>query len=236
MPLERTLPLVRILGEVKKSLDRLVETISEYQQSKPETQAESKVIVGLPVEITEYYRSKQSAPPIQGRRDKLRLGLEVLGVFLALAIAVFTLCSLFIFNGQLREMRRQTEISERPWLSVQIKPQILNFVNGSQAVLGVKISMTNVGKSIAKNIRVSVKLFPTNPSLPIALDAADNQQKLCNPPHPSDAVSFDLFPTDKPAEQVVGVSVLPQAVASQSVKAAYPGQQPRVYVGLYVVG
>jgi len=177
------------------------------------------------------------------RFESLTLKAGYLGILVALFTGGAILWQVIVgresiplLQGQLTEMQRQTEVSERPWLSVQIKPQVLNFVNGQQAVLGLNISLTNVGKSIAKDIGIDVKLLPANPGVPVAVDAAENQRKLCEPPQPSSAIPFDLFPTDKPAEQVMDISVLPKDVAAQSVHAAYPGQQPRIYVGFYVVG
>jgi hypothetical protein len=240
MPPERTLPLVRILGEVKKSLDRLVETISESQQSKsaqgkPETQTESKTVVRLPVEVTEYYRSAQSDRPKQNRRDRLRLRLEIIGVILASAIAVSTLCSLFIFNGQLKEMQRATEISERPWLSVEAAPvNGLVFVNGEQAVLKLNLSIKNVGKSIAKDVQTDAKMFPTAAGIPAGIDADKNQRELCDHPKLTQLGSLDLFPTDNPVEREMDISAIPSAIATQAV--TYPGDNPRRFVGFYVVG
>jgi len=131
---ERTAPLLRLLGEIKKALNRLTETISEYEQSKsaqkkPETDTVPKVEVGLPPEITEYCRSEQADRRIKNKRDKIRIRLEVTGILVALAIAYLTFRSLIVFNGQLIVMKQQTEISERPWLSVEPKPIRLIYVD-----------------------------------------------------------------------------------------------------------
>src|SRR5262249_48674426 len=86
---------------------------------------------------------------------------------------------------------------------------------------------------IAKDILINVKLFPTAAGMPVALDATKNQQELCDHPKPS-TLPFDLFPTDVPAERVLSISALPSATATQSV--TIPGNKPRTFVGLYVVG
>ena len=157
--------------------------------------------------------------------------MEFVGVIIALVIAVLTLCSLFIFNGQLNEMRRQTEVSERPWLSVEAKPNSgLTFVNKQQPVVAIKFSIKNVGKSIAKNIQVDVKMFATSPEVPLSADAETNQEKICNHPQPVTVGMFDMFP-DQPTEQIMSVSASPDTVTSQTVE--YKGLN---FIGLYVVG
>jgi hypothetical protein len=239
---ERTLPLVRILGEVKKSLDRLVETISEYQQSKgtqekSENGTESKIAVRLPVEVTEHYRSEQNNRPIKNRRDRIRLILEIAGVLIALGLAGMTLRSLFIFNGQLQEMRNQTDISERPWLSVEAEPvNGLMFVNGRQPVFVLKLSTRNVGKSIAKDIQADAKMFPIEPGMPVAIDAAQKQGELCDHPQRAPIGLFDLFPSDKPDVRELDISSTVSDVAAQATKINFPDGSSHDFVGFYVVG
>lgn len=125
-----------------------------------------------------------------------------------------------IMSGQLGEMQRQTEISSRPWLSVQVSPGTdLKWVNGNQAVVGINVSIKNVGKSIAKDIEINAKLFPT--SLPVSEDAAQNQRQLCG--HPQIGLGkFDLFPDEPPEERVVDIStILPAGTR---------------FIGFYIVG
>ena len=167
--------------------------------------------------------------------------------FLALLGVGYNAC---LIDKQVREMQKQVaemqtsnansleafEDTERPWLSVEVAPGAagLSFVNGKQAVLAVKVSIKNVGKSIAKDIQVNAKLFPTSPIMPIALGAARNEQALCSNPTAAPIGWFDLFPTDSPAEETEDVSALPPAISAKSVK--YRGAEPRSFVGFYVVG
>ena len=145
-------------------------------------------------------------------------------------------------QNQVGEMQRSNasnfeafEDTERPWLSVEITPASnLFFVNGKQAALTIKVSIKNVGKSIAKDIQVDAKLFPTPPGLPVSTHSAQNQGMLCNNPQSAPLGWFDLFPTDTPAERNLSISVLPSAIAARSV--TYPGAKPRGFVGFYVVG
>jgi hypothetical protein len=136
-------------------------------------------------------------------------------------------------NGELAEIQKQTEISERPWLSVEAtQVNGLFFVNGEQAVLKLKVSIKNVGKSIAKDVQVDAKLFPTAP-MPVAIDAGKSQRELCEYPKPEPVGRFDVFP-DHPDEREMDISAIPSAIAAQSV--AYPGDKVRRFVGFYVVG
>jgi hypothetical protein len=105
------------LAAIHKAIKEHAEAVEKYQQSEvsqrqQQAEAEVKTVVRLPIEVSEYYRSEQRDRPISTRRDTVRLILEIVGVVLALAIAVLTLCSLFIFNGQLRQMQQANEASE----------------------------------------------------------------------------------------------------------------------------
>jgi len=132
-------------------------------------------------------------------------------------------------------IQKQTDISERPWLSVDATPGGLIFVNGEQAALKLKLSIRNVGKSIAKGIQADAKLFPTAVGLPVAIDAARHQRELCDHPATDEIGVFDLFPIDHPVEREVDISVIPSAIAPQA--ATYQGgEKPRRFVGFYVVG
>ncbi|HTB93086.1 MAG TPA: hypothetical protein VK728_09670 [Candidatus Sulfotelmatobacter sp.] len=232
----------RWLSEIQKAIKEHTEAAKKNQQAnarerQQQAQSEAKTVVRLPVEVTEYYRSEQSDRPIQNRRDGIRLWLEIIGVIVGLAIAAFTLGSLFIFDGQLKEMKRQTEISERPWLSIEPKPIWLNWVDnptGKQPVLVLRLSVKNVGKSIAKDIQIDAKMFPTKAGMPVALDAMKNQQQLCNRPVPAQIGRFDLFPMAEPAEREMDISTLPPAIQGQAVSAI--DNKSRIFVGFYFVG
>lgn len=140
-----------------------------------------------------------------------------------------------ISNNQLTELRQQTEISERPWLDTDATPQAdLSWVNGKQAVFGITFSVTNVGHSIAKDIWIAAKMFPSAPGMPVAIDAERNQEAVCNNPKMPPVGPFDLFPTSKPVPQVLDVSAGPDAIVSQAV--VLSTDKSRMFVGLYVVG
>ncbi len=102
---------------------------------------------------------------------------------LTILIAVAAFWSAFIFQKQLEEARRQTEISERPWLSiVEARPvNGLIFVNGQQPALALKFFLKNVGHSIAKDAQIDVKMFPTPPGMPVATDALQHQRETLRP-------------------------------------------------------
>lgn len=240
---DRTLPLIRILGEVKKSINNLVEAISEYQQSQSEQdnrdkQAESKAVVRLPVEITEHYASENSDRPVKSKRERIRLLLEIVGVLIAFAIAGMTLRSLHIFNQQLQELRNQTEISERPWLSVDFEvTNSFRFVNG-EAALSASVGIKNVGKSVAKNIQIQALLIPTKELLP--LDASQRQRNLCDKPRLDQIggvdMGFDLFPNNSPEVVPIGVDAKQSDIESQSIKIKLPDGTTHVFVEFYVIG
>lgn len=153
---------------------------------------------------------------------------------LTIGIAIAAFWSAFIFQAQLEEARRQTEISERPWLSVEAAPvNGLLFVNGEQAVLKLKLSIKNVGKSIAKGVQADAKLFPAPAGMPVAVDAAEKQRELCDHPKTDSVGSFDLFPADHPVDREMDISAIPSSIIAQSVTT---GDKSRRFVGFYVVG
>ena len=82
---ERSTPLLRLLGDIKNTLDHLAETVSEYEQSyaqkkKQESDVELKAIVRLPEEVTSYYVSEQRERSVKNRHEAIRMRLEFAGV------------------------------------------------------------------------------------------------------------------------------------------------------------
>jgi hypothetical protein len=100
--------------------------------------------------------------------------------------------------------------------------------------LVLKFSVKNVGHSIAKNVQIDAKMFPTSAAMPVATDAAQHQRELCDHPKISQIGAFDLFPVEQPAERELDISALPSSVAAQAVEIS--GDKPRKFVGFYVVG
>jgi hypothetical protein len=130
-------------------------------------------------------------------------------------------------------IQKQTEISERPWISVEATAERLIFVNGRQAALVLKLSIKNVGKSVAKNVQADAKMFAAPPGLPIAVESPTKQRELCDHPKLSQMFSTDLFPSGHPVERELDISVLPSDIAAQSSSTA---DKSHSFVGFYVVG
>jgi hypothetical protein len=173
--------------------------------------------------------------PMKWSRKPDPFDLALLGLILTALVAVIYFFQLRSMQDSVELSRKALEVAERPWVSVEAVPSNdLAFVNGKQAVLGLKFSIKNVGKSIAKGVQIDVKMFPTSVGLPVGLDAAAKQRELCDHPQQHPVEQFDLFPVDQPAERVLSISVLPSAVEQA---AAYPaGDKSRSFVGFYVVG
>ncbi|HEX4773254.1 MAG TPA: hypothetical protein VH351_20640 [Bryobacteraceae bacterium] len=167
-------------------------------------------------------------------REKAKI-TDWLVVALTLLVAIAAFWSAWIFQGQLAEMHKATEIQERPWLSVEAQPvNGLSWVNGQQPVLVLKFAIKNVGHSIAKSSQLDVKMFPTSVGMPVAVDAIQHQRELCDHPKISPMQAFDLFPVDQPAERQVDISAPTSTVAAQAV--AVTSDKPRKFIGFYVVG
>lgn len=115
----QALELLRLrIEQLTHAINGHAESLARYQRSEAhqrqhEPQAEVKSVVRLPVEVTEYYRSEQGERRVKGRKEKIRLLMEALGLVFALSLAVLTLCTLKVFNGQLAEMKKQTKSAQQ---------------------------------------------------------------------------------------------------------------------------
>src|SRR6266851_909147 len=79
-----------------------------------------------------------------------------------------------------------------------------------------------------------MKFVPTAPSFPpVALDSRKHQGEVCDPPRPT-PITFDLFPTDSPTEQIMSVSTNKSDLDAAAV--SHPTDVSRRFVGLYIVG
>jgi hypothetical protein len=166
-------------------------------------------------------------------REKAKV-TDWLVVALSLGVAGAAFWSAWIFQGQLTEARRATEIQERPWLSVEVTSENgLVFANATQAVLKLKLSVKNVGHSIAKDIQIDVKMFPTDVGIPIAPDAMQHQKELCDPPKARHMAPFDLFAIEQPAEREMDISAITSA---EQLAPVIDGNKTRNFVGFYFVG
>jgi hypothetical protein len=227
------------LSAIQNAIEKQTEAIKKQQQSQAAEQqrhfqTDTKVVVSLPVEITEYHRSEQDDRPVQNRRDRIRLGLEFAGILVALAIAYFTYRSLNIFNGQLQQMRTQTEISERPCLSAEISPASGIMWSQGSPSMSLKLSLRNVGKSVAKNIQVEGKIVPVDDTFPSDPITITKQNEICGKVKFVQFARTDLFPIDKPFEERVSISGDSKDVASKAKTASKIDS--RKVVGLAVVG
>lgn len=82
-------------------------------------------------------------------------------VILTFLIAVAALWSAWIFQGQLSEARRATDVQARPWISVED----VSISGGEDLIVGEKVIMTtvavaikNIGHSPATHVAVRVQL------------------------------------------------------------------------------
>ena len=114
--------------------------------------------------VKDWLRSRKDAPRERSKAADWAL------VTLTIGIAIAAFWSACIFQGQLTEARRLTEISERPWLSVEIFPLSgISWIEGAPPAselndspfMKLKVSIKNVGKSIAKDVQIDAKMIPT---------------------------------------------------------------------------
>jgi hypothetical protein len=99
------------LEKIQQSIDAIAEQNRTAQRDQHvKVQVDPGVNVGLPIEVTEYYRAEQSERGERNSRDKSRLWLERIGLVTAIALVAFTLKTFLVLRGQLQEMGRQTAI------------------------------------------------------------------------------------------------------------------------------
>jgi hypothetical protein len=165
-----------------------------------------------------------------------------------LALIAVGIIAAGIYGCQLSQMRKatiasqqstsaivmQTDITERPWLSVEVEPASdLFFVGGQQPNFNLKLKIKNFGRSIAKDAQVDIRLAPTRPSgVLIAPEAGVIQNQVCERPVIQKIGRFDVFPSDAPAVREVSISAMPAQVQTAEVVTT----DNRTFVGLYVVG
>jgi ElaB/YqjD/DUF883 family membrane-anchored ribosome-binding protein len=139
-------------------------------------------------------------------------------------------------NGELAAIQQQTEISQRPWLSVEVEPgSDLIWQEGNRVTMDLNLSIKNLGKSLAKDIQVKGEIVPTHANLPVDIRTLDKQSELCDgtqivPP----SFKFDLFPTDQPLTEGVSASADSAEVEAQANEIQEQGD--RRFVSVNVVG
>jgi hypothetical protein len=111
-----------LIVAVKNALDRLIETVTAYQeansgQREKEFNAESKTVVRLPVEITKYYESEERERPKTDSRDNIRMYLEIAGVGAAVVLAILTLLTL-------REVHKTTFATQQAAYAACVSTQV----------------------------------------------------------------------------------------------------------------
>jgi hypothetical protein len=170
-------PLLQLLGEIKRVLDRLVKGISEYQeaqetQKEKERHAELKTVVRLPPEITSYYEREQRDYPVRNSHETVRRRVEYVAVGAAIVLAILTLCTLYTLNGQLRQARRanddlekQFSEQQRPWVDtgeIEVKNPIFlvyptNPIQArTQIDFTIDVPIKNVGSSPALHVEMGL--------------------------------------------------------------------------------
>jgi hypothetical protein len=163
---------VRSLDAFKASLDqygsaaRKHEQTSENQDQKP-LPIEIRSELRLPVTVSEYYEAKQRER--QSAWPTIKAWLEIVGVVVAVVLAVLTYYTLRKISSQADSaqqqvviMQRQLEATDRPWIKIKgasVYPDFSFFgdsipSNPTQNILGVtmvEVAVENVGRSIAIN-------------------------------------------------------------------------------------
>jgi hypothetical protein len=195
---EREVVLFRsILGALRGIRDE-IHAIREYQKAN-RTQNDTPLPVelrpnpSLPIAVSEYYEAEQKDRNSKWKR--YRPWLEVVGVSVAVSLAILTFCTLRQVKKQADAAQRQLEATGRAWMKISVAiDQPITFDKSGLMRMFFKVSMTNVGKSAAMNIglRIDCRLQSLKSRMPEAPVIA--QTALCKPTRPNEP--FTLFPND----------------------------------------
>jgi hypothetical protein len=106
----------QLLNSIQATLQKIQQTIESIRKraEAQDNEQPTRIQVGgqieprLPVEIVEYYRAEERERPRKNRTERSRLNVERGGMAIAFVIALFTLITLIVFQGQLKEMQKQT--------------------------------------------------------------------------------------------------------------------------------
>ncbi len=174
--------LLRELKRIREHLDALS---NEYkQQSEADRSAQKrddgqqcKLPIPLEIKLEQDQEGKRETESgkQQTTQDSIKRA-TLWAVIAAASYAAITLGIVVVSLYQLKEARRatekageqlkaiqqQTEVSERPWISVSIVPKGQLAFGTDSASLSFDVTMKNVGKSVALNVDPIGKLFPAN--------------------------------------------------------------------------
>jgi len=116
---------------------------------------------------------------------------------LALMIAGAAFWSAFIFNSQLRAMRKQFEATDRPWIKAEPKVEsAITFHDNGDLSMSVTFILNNVGHSIATDVTVyGGALIPKPEGGEHFRQPLERQAQLCGKVQPY-ATTITLFPNE----------------------------------------
>lgn len=195
---------IAALEAFKASLDKHIEAIGEHQQAtqrgpQPEPQQIVTPEVRLPPAVAAYYEAEQRDRPSAQRWERVKRGIEFLAFAAAVVLAVLTYRTLQQVrrqadsaHEQVAIMRKQLEQSDRAWIKVAMKiNHPITFLENGQMSGYFSFTFTNVGKSVATNVRVKADIWldPLRDSPEAVLKL---QRALCNAPAPG--AGYTVFP------------------------------------------
>lgn len=199
--------MIRVLERIERRfsapLQQNEDATSEQNQSAEDHSRQPRRIkirseLRLPISIRKYYEAEN------GEREswwpKIKAGLEIGGVAVAVILAGLAFDSLKSAQQQVAVMQKQLEATDRPWLQI-----ISADVTGSGLVLGypgvdsnsprgsvsVKFVVKNVGRSVAVHVRMTGQLI-----FELAANVLDERQReVCEAGDPMHTTAeFTLFP------------------------------------------
>lgn len=101
-------------------------------------------------------------------------------------------------SKQLTAMQKQVEVVDRPWIKVEFMPEIpLTFRDGNKQVeMGFHATMTNVGRTVATNVRFQSEMFLLSKKIRLP-EAVKRIKEVCQECTSVAIVEWAIFPQDK---------------------------------------
>jgi hypothetical protein len=116
---------------------------------------------------------------------------------LTLIIAGAAFWSAFIFNSQLRAIRKHFEVTDRPWIQAEPKVESpIMFHDNGDLSMSVTFVLNNIGHSVATDVTVYAgALVPKSEGVEHFRQPLERQAELCGKVDPY-AMTITLFPNE----------------------------------------
>ena len=211
--------LIRVLERIERRITAPLQqhedaTSKQNQSAEHHNEQQRRIKIRselrLPISVREYYEAEHRER--QSLWRKVKTGLEIIGVVVAVILAGLAFGTLKSAQQQVGVMRMQLEASDRPWVQITsaevtgsgltLYPGRPGFKNGWPiGTVSVKFVVKNVGRSVAVHVRMTGRLI-----FELAANLLDERQReVCEAGDPIHTTAeFTLFPDQDSGDRLTG--------------------------------